>query len=253
MAFAHLHFRSDVLGKQVGAYAVIPDVPGPWATFYLLHGLSDDYTIWHRRTRIEAYAEGLPLLIVMPDGYRGFYTNANNGPRYADYMALDVVNFIDRAFPTKASRDGRAIGGLSMGGYGALRLGLGYPDRFCSVNSHTGAVMHGSRTEPGSPRPNMGHDEWGLIFGDHPAGTDHDILTLAQRAKKARLLPTIRVDCGTEDFLLDSNRRLHAEFEKLKIPHQYEEFPGDHNWDYWDLHVRSALAFHAKNLKLRKA
>lgn len=248
MPLAQVHFKSDTLGKQVAATVLIPSTPGPWASFYLLHGLSDDHTIWQRRTRVEVYVERLPLLVVMPDGYRGFYTRAEQGPDYAGYIGQEVVDFIDRTFHTKRSRAARAIGGLSMGGYGALRVGLGFPERFSSITSHSGALMIGSvKRNPDDPRER----EFNLLFGPNPAGTDHDLLRLARRLRDRKQLPKIRIDCGTEDFLLESNRACHAGLEKLKIPHEYQEFPGAHTWDYWDEHVREAIAFHAKNLRLK--
>src|ERR1044071_6734116 len=97
---------------------------GPFATFYLLHGLSDDHTIWLRRTSIERYVSSLPLIVVMPDGERGFYTDAQEGFAFESAITKDLISFIDRTFPTKADRSGRAIGGLSMGGDGAVKLAL---------------------------------------------------------------------------------------------------------------------------------
>ncbi|MBC8109032.1 MAG: esterase family protein [Anaerolineae bacterium] len=252
MAFCQMHFFSDVLVKQVGLNVILPDKQvngqvdggrGPFPTFYLLHGLSDDYTIWHRRTRIEWYVRDLPLIVVMPDGFRGFYTNNNEGPRYADFFTTELPNFIERIFPAKRNRAGRAIGGLSMGGYGALRIALGAPDRFISANSHSGALLAGSkkRDEP----------EFGRILGADPAGSDHDLLTLAQRAKRTMNLPQLLIDCGKDDFLIDDNRAFHAALKKQKIAHEYREFPGAHDWDYWDEHVRDALKFHARALKLK--
>lgn len=251
MPLAHLHFRSEILGKQVAATVILPTQSPPWSTYYLLHGLSDDHTIWQRRTRIEVYAEqlNLPLMIVMPDGFRGFYTRNDRGPDYAKYIGEEVVGFIERTFNVKHTRGARAIGGLSMGGYGALRIGLGFPDRFCSLNSHSGAVMRGSRKDLKQPSGIPPHEDL-AVFGPSPAGTDHDVIALARKCKRAGKLPKMLIDCGTEDFLLNENRSLHDIFRKEKIAHEYAEHPGAHNWDYWDEHVRTALRFHARNLKL---
>jgi len=249
MSVSDFHFFSPGLGKQAAAYVIVPDAgEPPFATFYLLHGLSDDYTIWLRRTSIERYAQAYPLIIVMPDGYRGFYTNNDAGPAYATYMAEDLINTIDRTFPTKRDRASRGIGGLSMGGYGALRLALGYPHLFAAATSHSGAVLHGSRNEPrkgGVLQP----PEFHRIFGPDPRGTEHDILTLAQRCKSHETLPKIRIDCGTEDDLLADNRELHTKLDAMQVAHEYQEFPGKHDWAYWDQHVQEALAFQHKHLK----
>src|SRR2546423_1237759 len=141
MAWSTVHWRSDILGKQTTTQVLLPDGgKPPYATFYLLHGLSDDSTMWLRRSRIEWYVRDLPLIVVMPDGYRGFYTDNEQGPAYARHIGEELPAFIERTFHAKAERGARAIGGLSMGGYGALRVGLGHANRFCSVNSHSGAV-----------------------------------------------------------------------------------------------------------------
>lgn len=251
MPLAHLQFRSNVLAKQVAATVIVPTQSPPWSTYYLLHGRSDDHSTWYRRTRLEGYAEqlNLPLLIVMPDGFRGFYTRNERGPDYAKYIGDEVVGVVERTFNVKKTRGARAIGGLSMGGYGALRIGLGFPDRFCSINSHSGALMRGSRSlrDVGGKSPS---DEELLIFGENPVGTDHDLLALARRCKRAGKLPKLLIDCGTEDFLLEDNRAFHAALRKERIPHVYAEHPGAHTWDYWDEHVRTALKFHAANMKL---
>ena len=245
MSFCNVSWFSNTLGKHVQMNVILPDSgKGPFATFYLLHGLSDDYTIWHRRTRIEAYVSGKPIIVVMPDGYRGFYTNANDGPAYFNYMTKDLVEFVDRTFPTKKSRSGRCVGGLSMGGYGALRIGLGRPDLFGSVNSHSGALWRASLKDT-----SKNSDEFQRIFGRRPVGTDHDLLHLATKAQKAGTMPKLLIDCGTEDFLLEENRTYHAKLQAAKIPHEYREFPGAHTWDYWDLHVREAIDYHSKNLR----
>jgi S-formylglutathione hydrolase FrmB len=229
-------------------HVLLPDKgEPPFAAFYLLHGLSDDYTIWLRQTRIEMYAREWPFIVVMPDGYRSMYTRNEEGPDYAKHFAEELTGFVERNFPAAASRSARCIGGLSMGGYGALRLALGYPQKFGSAHSHSGALMHGAKryTKPAD-------GEMRRIFGRQPAGSDHDLLRLARRARAAGRLPKILVDCGTEDFLLEDNRRFHAELTRAGIPHMYKEFAGSHNWDYWDLHIREALAFHADALGLRK-
>ncbi|MEI6492184.1 MAG: alpha/beta hydrolase family protein [Verrucomicrobiota bacterium] len=226
----------------------------PFPTLYLLHGLSDDSTMWLRRTRLEIYAASLPLIIVMPDGYRGFYTNNEEGPAYARHIGEELPGFIERAFPAIPRRSARAIGGLSMGGYGALRVGFGYHDCYCSVHSHSGAVGWGrsGNIESLKKSPVRGPDfvaEMLRIFGRSPDGTDHDLLALAKRARR---LPKILLDCGKDDFLLKDNRAFAKGLRAAKIPHTYGEYPGGHNWDYWDTHIRQALAFHMKNMSGRR-
>jgi putative tributyrin esterase len=251
MALCDVHWSSSVLEKKLGMYVILPEVgTPPFATYYLLHGLSDDYTVWLRRTRIEWYVREMPLMVVMPDGFRGFYTDNADGPAYAKYMAEELVEFVERNFPARRSREARCVGGLSMGGYGALRLGLAYPHLFASANSHSGALMHGGRDGPRPDGP-LSPAEFRRIFGERPQGSGHDLVALARRAGQSNQpLPRLLIDCGTDDVLLEDNRLFHAELERLKMPHEYREFPGAHTWDYWDQHVRDALEFHLRALSL---
>jgi S-formylglutathione hydrolase FrmB len=260
MALTTLHWFSPILGKQTTAHVLLPETGRPpFATFYLLHGLSDDSSLWLRRTRIEYYVRDLPLIVVMPDGYRSFYTRPPSGPDFATHIGVELPDCIERHFQARPERAARAIGGLSMGGYGALRVGLGFSERFCSVNSHSGAVGWSALDLKNhyASHPSLrgyGPDfqrELRTLFGDDPRNTEHDAAFLARRARDCGRLPRLLLDCGTEDFLIEDNRAFHARLLADGVPHQYQEFPGVHDWDYWDLHVREALAFHAGNLGLQ--
>lgn len=252
MAFATINYFSRSLKKASSFNVVFPDepeTPRPWAVFYLLHGLSDDHTIWTRRTSIERYVAGLPLVVVMPDGGRGWYTNSADGlSAHEDDLLKDVLALVDRTFPVKAERKGRAIGGLSMGGYGAVKLGLKHPETFASVTSHSGALGF-LRNDPQKLKELS--PEALRIFGPTPKGGPDDPFALVERVDHGRI-PALRLDCGMDDFLLDQNREFHKHLETLHVPHEYQEFSGGHDWQYWDLHVREAVAFHAKNLQLAR-
>jgi len=141
----------------------------PFPVFYLLHGLSDDHTSWARRTSIERYVAPLPLIVVMPDGGRGFYCDAVEGPAYERHVIEDVIGFVDRTCQTIPERKGRVIGGLSMGGYGALKLALKFPHLFCSAVAHSSAFDVRRRIE----HPEMSA-EMRRIFGLSPAGGPDD-------------------------------------------------------------------------------
>lgn len=251
MAFAEIRFWARAIQKSSSLSVILPERPDlspPYPVMYLLGGLSDDHTIWHRRTRIEWHVRELPLIVVMPDGGRSFYTDAIAGPPYERHILEDVMGFVDRTFPTIAGRRGRVIGGLSMGGYGAMKLALKHHHLFCSVAAHSSchAVVHNLRREGKFIEDEELTPELRRIYGDSP-GPDDDPFALAERVDRA-LLPALRFDCGVEDFLIEHNRDFHAHLERLGIPHEYEEFPGAHTWDYWDLHVQDAIAFHCKAL-----
>lgn len=214
MPLCEIRFFSKTIVKHIGMNVILPEKGrGPWPVFYLLHGLSDDHTIWQRLTSIDRYAMEWPFIIVMPDGLRSFYTDSPMGP-FAKYIGEEIPAFIEQNFHAIKSRGGRCIGGLSMGGYGALRVGPTYPERFASVNSHSGAVLHGSKTWTIKT-----HAEFHRVFGSRPAGSDHDLLALARKAKRSGKLPEIRIDCGTEDFLIEDNRAMHTRLEALRVEH----------------------------------
>ena len=249
MSFLQTNYFSGVLNKAVSINVIHPDpsVPRPYHCMLLLHGYSDDHTIWQRRTSIERYVEGKPLIVVMPDGGHSFYVNAQSGYRYLDAIGEELPDQLRHLFTIDG---GWCTAGLSMGGYGALRVALEHPGFFRSAVSHSGALMIGHNY----PAPGEGYRasdaEWNrqqkLIFGEVAGpGGPNDLLALAKRADPK---PAIRIDVGTEDFLLEQNRGMHKLFLEAGIEHEYEEFPGAHTWSYWDQHIQEAIAFNLQNL-----
>ncbi|CCW34038.1 predicted esterase [Chthonomonas calidirosea] len=261
MAFCELKYFSPALQKQTAANIILPEgKKGPFSVLYLLHGLSDDHTIWHRRTSIERYVQDLPLIVVMPDNGRGWYTDAVEGPASETAIVLDLMNLVDSLFPTRAERAGRCVAGLSMGGYGAFKLALKYPNKFCAAVSHSGALGIGHFPLRPEEVDSVGDDanleerrrwmrEMVRIFGEDPVGSTNDLYALAKQVPQS-LRPALRFDCGTEDFLLDQNRSFHSYLAEIGYPHQYEEFPGGHDWSYWDRHVQETLQFFRPILSL---
>ena len=253
MALAQLSYFSPSLKTTTALTAILPDAAlGPIPVFKLRHALGDDHTIWSRRTSIERYAAAYPMIIVMPGTARGWYTNAATPPglSYEDHIIKDVLPLIDRTFSTLPQREARVIGGLSMGGYGAIKLALKFPHLFCSATSHSGALLtplHKPETRPKDFAPQLA--EFQSIFGPNWQGGPNDPLALAKTCP-SHLRPSLRLDCGLNDFLLEQNREFHAHLDSLHFPHEYHEFEGDHNWAYWDQHIQDALAFHAKVLKI---
>ena len=232
MAVCEIHLNNrNVLHRMTSCTVVLPENagPGPFPVFYLLHGLSDDHTAWTRRTSLERYVEGLPLIVVMPDGGRGWYTDSSVEPAgaFETFLVQDLIGFIDRTFQTRADRGSRVIAGLSMGGYGAVKLALKFPELFCAAASHSGALVN-----PDDRGETYRGSELHRIFGDSPAGGRNDVYALAERLGAGQR-PALRIDCGSEDYLLACNRRFHRHLDGLAIPHEYAEFPGGHDWTYW--------------------
>ena len=237
------------LGKMASFYAIVPEgKTGPFPVYYLLHGLSDNHTAWTRRTSLERYVSGVPIIVIMPDGERSFFTDSVTTPTEAfeTYIARDLIGFVDSAFNTIATAKGRAIGGLSMGGYGAIKLALKHPDLFSAAYSHSGALEAASYNI--SPSWANATERKG-IFGPKPKGGPDDIMALI-KTFTPESIPSLAIDCGVDDFLIESNRKAHKLLKSLGLPHVYAEFPGAHSWDYWDLHVQDAIRFLTKHFGL---
>lgn len=237
MPLARLQYFSDALGKQTAVNLFLPDVKlePPYTPWLLLHGLSDDETIWARRTSLERYVEGLPVVVAMPDGGRGFYIDSENGFAYLTALSKELPDLLARYLPLRSEW---AVGGLSMGGYGALRIAFERPGRFRSAHSHSGALAfaHNPRYRDSA--------EFDRLLGD-----DREANDLFNLSKAAHPRPAVRIDCGVDDFLLDDNRVFNAHLQEIGYDHEYVEYPGSHDWAYWDEHVREQLVFHRKNLR----
>jgi len=251
MALVQVQFRSVAINKSTAMSVLLPDgvdSDGPFPVLYLLHGYSDDNSPWTRLTSIERYVEQMPFIVVMPDGGHSFYTNEREGWPYETHIMQEVIGFTEKFFPAIPERCGRCISGLSMGGFGSMKLALKYPDMFCSVAAHSGLYDVGwilADSDAGEDR----RAESLRVFGEDGAGGPDDPMAIAAAADPATL-PAIRFDCGVDDFLIAENRKFHSHLDGLGIAHEYEEHTGNHNWAYWDEHIRDSLCFHAKALKL---
>jgi len=243
MPLCELHYFSDALGMQTAANVILPDrrFPGPYAVMFLLHGLSDDHTIWCRRTSIERYVSELPLIVVMPNGGRGFYCDAVEGFKYNTAIGYELVDIVKNYFPTN---DKWCVAGLSMGGYGAVRLALDRPELFQSATALSAALAYGH--DPLPIEESGWKQETQRILGPNPVGGPNDLC--AKLESLTGPVPALRIDCGSEDFLIDSNRRYHAFLNERGVEHEYEEHPGEHNWEYWDSQIQPAITFHRRYL-----
>lgn len=249
MGILNLTFFAQSIKKQSGMVVLFPDriaTSGPYPVLYLLHGLSDDHTMWTRMTSLERYARTLPLIIAMPDAGRSFYIDSPTGLPYEQYIVHDVIETVDRTFRTRADRSGRCIGGLSMGGYGAMKIALKHPHLFASVTSHSGAFYQKTAQLRQDHAAELSN-----VFGGSSIPDKDNVYLLSESAAGRVDLPQMRLDCGSEDFLLDANRFFHAHLSQLGIAHEYQEFPGGHQWPYWDLRIPEALEFHARHLGIQ--
>jgi S-formylglutathione hydrolase FrmB len=224
---------------QIGMTGAASDGPPP--VLYLLHGLSDDDTIWLRRTSIERYVAPLGLAVVMPQVHRSFYTDEHYGGRYWTFLSEELPALVASWFQVSQRREDTFVAGLSMGGYGALKWALRQPERFAAAASLSGALHIGGtrtgRVRPEDPRL------FDRVYGDaDPAGTDDDLLALLGRADAAAL-PALYVCCGEQDELIGGNRVFVAACAAATIPVTSSFGPGEHDWAYWDDTIQDVLAW----------
>jgi S-formylglutathione hydrolase FrmB len=208
-----------------------------YPVLYLLHGLMGSYIDWDTKTHLAEYAAPLQLLIVMPDAGDSWYMNSSANPqdRFEDYVVKDLIPEIDKTYRTIATRHARAIAGLSMGGYGAMKFALKYPQLFVFGGSFSGvqAVAHDPAFKiPFGEKYNQQLLE---IYGPpgSPERAANDVFALAEKANPAAL-PYLWVACGTADGLLDGNRQFVALLQRRNIAYAYKETPGAHTWAFWD-------------------
>ncbi len=213
---------------------------------YLLHGYSGGYSNWLIRVpALKEYADKYKLIIVCPDGgFSSWYFDSpvDSSMKYETYIGKEVPEYIDAHYPTIKNRTGRAITGLSMGGHGGLFLGFRHPDFFGACGSMSGGVdLNYSRNKfdvikrIGDTITNA--DNWKKysvmnVVDNYPGNLSAGADSL-----------TIIFDCGTEDFFYMNNHALHEKMVQLKIPHEYIERPGKHEWAYWRNAVQYQLLF----------
>jgi S-formylglutathione hydrolase FrmB len=254
MALLQCCFASETLGTPTTMTVLLPGDPvgrnGPhvpetgFPCLLLLHGLSDDHTVWQRRTSIERYVEPLGLAVVMPAAGRSFYADMVNGGAFWTFVAEELPSAIRTFFRLSDRREDNFVAGLSMGGFGAFKLALNHPDRFCAAASLSGVLDLASRT-PLPPDDPLGRD-FGLIFGDGAdiRGSEDDLPACAERlVRSGRPRPALYQCCGTEDDLYWDNTRFRDRALELGLELTYEEGPGRHEWGYWDRQIQNVLAW----------
>lgn len=206
----------------------------------LLHGLNGNFENWTDMTDLAAFAGDREIIIVMPDGGDGWYTDS--GEKFESYLIKELLPEIDRHYRTIADRRHRAIAGNSMGGYGAFKFALKYPELFALAGSFSGAFH---ATALNGPSPGGSWNELGpsivRVFGE----PDSDIRVANDLKKLAAVtndcLPYFYFDCGSDDDFISTNRDLAKTFDELGVPYEFREFKGGHDWDYWGRQIRHLL------------
>ena len=249
MALIQVNYVSSALKRTVPLQVILPvdkcspdgrlPAPKKFKTLYLLHGYLGNYTDWVSGTRIQRWAEERDLAVVMPSGDNAFYLDyPATDNYYGQFVGQELVEITRRMFPLSEKREDTFIGGLSMGGFGAMRNGLKYHDTFGAIISFSGVLqffdqMHVKKL-----------DDFASVFGNlrEAAASDKNPSVLAKAlARQGGNLPKIYIACGTEDALLSQSRGFRDLLVANGFDVTYEESPGDHNWDFWDTYIKKAI------------
>ena len=241
----HITVNSPALTNRADITVFIPEGQADergLPIILLLHGVYGSHWSWalnggaHLSTqRLIDEGKIKPCILVMPSD--GLWDNGSGYLPHTDqdferWIAEDVPAVVRQVIPSATEQSLLFIAGLSMGGFGAIRIGASYAPRFKGISGHSSVARM-----TGMPLL-MEKD---ILKQLTPPYDRFDLLpTLLTHRDQ---LPPIRFDCGTEDVMLNENRRLSSQLTKAQIPHHYEEFPGDHSWPYWEAHLEETLLF----------
>ena len=242
MAFLRCEITAESLRMATAVDVILPDKGDlhDAKTLYLLHGLTDDCTGWTRYTAVERYARERGMAVVLPEVQRSFYTDMVYGLPYFTYVSEELPAVCRRMFGLAAAREQNYIFGLSMGGYGAMKCALTYPERYAGAASFSGVSDRRRTIERRSL--SLREAELTAIFGEEKAVLPKDdLFVLAERLSGDA--PGVYLSCGEQDGLYAANERFSAHLASLGITHRFEHWPGAHSWDFWDASLRAALAY----------
>lgn len=250
MAILQLDHTPETVKVCLPLYMILPD-PGRMGdvpvrerkVLYLLHGLSDNGSAWQRYSSIETLADEYGLVVVMPSIGRSFYTDMPNGQLYFTYLMEELPQYLEDVFGLAPRRENTLIAGNSMGGFGAFKAALNYPEKFGYAASFSGALsLMILSMIPDDPR----HHEFELLFGDLNAlqGSEHDtVVWLQKAAEHPEDLPKLYMACGKQDDLFPLNELFAEAAQNFGVPMTYETWDGGHDWHFWDKTIRHFLRF----------
>lgn len=232
---------SESMGKKIKTVVIYPQNQGkPVPTLYLLHGYSGNYSNWVNKVPyIKTLVDRYNYAVVCPDGgFGSWYWDIENDKsnQYETFVAKELVAYIEKEYAVCKHKEGRAISGLSMGGHGAMYLGIKHQDVYGAIGSTAGGVDF-------RPFPN----NWEIIqrLGTYAENKDvwdqHVVIEMLHLIKPNSL--KFFIDCGTDDFFYTVNQKLHEKMTYLNIPHAFVSMPGKHNWEYWSQSVLLQMAY----------
>lgn len=247
---------SNILGKDTGITIVTPgnlQEGGPYKVAYLLHGLCGDSATWVDDSMLPVYAREGRTIFILPDAARSFYTDMRHGPRYFTYLVEELPQLCKAVFQISARREDTAILGASMGGYGALKCALSRPEQYGMCGAFSSACLFlkdglAEQQKPGGKQVFI--EQYGeqlyldflSIFGEELEWKpEYEVLELAKRLQKKESKPAIYMTCGSSDPFQPSHAQFRKEMEPLGFDFQYEEWPGGHDFFFFDHSLKRAI------------
>jgi putative tributyrin esterase len=222
-------------------------VSGLFPTIYLLHGYSGNRNIWMYNAQVMDWAAKYGYAVIMPDGTNRFYLdNGDIGELYGEFVGKELVDVTRRMFPLSNRREETVLAGISMGGYGAIRNGLRYPETFGAIIAHSSALITDevSAMVPGSGNAIASYEYYRHTFGEPKKipGSDKDPKYLAKVClQKGTPIPRIFLACGSEDFLYNQNSDYHDYLVSINYPHEWFVKPGVHDFDFWNQSMQASV------------
>ncbi len=249
MAVLSMQFYAKTLGMHTTITAILPSETSAlepddtgfyqegkkYQVLYLLHGATGDSNVWLYNTRIAFYAQQHKLAVICASVGNSYYQDMKYGPAYYSFMAEELPKVAKAFFPISKKAENTFIAGISMGGYGAMRIGLTKPDCYSRIGTISGGLDVEELADGTSTT--LTKQTVRAAFGEHPRLRDSelDLLCLLREYKEQGKKPVpVFQSCGTGDFLYETNVKYRGYMEELGVDLTYEEGPGEHTWDYWD-------------------
>jgi S-formylglutathione hydrolase FrmB len=241
MALLRVEYSSKALEMNTSFQVYLPDEGDLSETkvVYLLHGLMDNCTGWTRYTACERYARERGVALVIPEVQRSFYIDGVYGLNYFTYVSRELPKVCQRMFGFSPKREYNYVMGLSMGGFGALKCALTYPESYAGCGSFSGVTdLQDFMSRPAVP---MHSRELTALLGpDHRIGQENDLSALAEQVTDA---PAIYLSCGEQDAHYPANCSFREKLSERGIRHRFDHRPGGHSWDFWDQSLRDCFDY----------
>lgn len=245
LTISRLSFRSKVLGKATNVNIYLPEkMTRNSPIIYLLHGYSDDCNSWLDATSLARFADEYPFVIVMPQVELSYYTNMAYGLNYWDYVTDELPKKIEEWFGLPGLPERTFVAGLSMGGYGAFKWGMTFPEKVKAVASMSGALDIVSLWERDRGRDQAFERVFGSLL--RVSDSSDNLFQLFSLELNEKYAPYFLQICGTEDFLYGDNQTFRKKAAHSLAHYTYEEGVGAHTWDFWNQEIQRVLAYFAE-------